>query len=158
MVRPVVVGTIGQQHRQAVGPHPCAHQMIGTGFARGIRAARSICRRFGEQVDFRSLDISRMRQVSINLIRGNVMKAECPAALVVQILPIAARRLQQLIGADDIRFNERRRAVDGAVDVAFGRQMHDSVRLMESEHPLQRRAIANVDLLERITVGAGNIA
>ena len=42
--------------------------------------------------------------------------------------PILPRTLQHVIRSDDIRFNKSSRAVDGAIYMRFGRQMHYRVR------------------------------
>jgi hypothetical protein len=36
MIGSVIVGAIGQHHRQAIGFMPCADQMVAGGFGRGI--------------------------------------------------------------------------------------------------------------------------
>ena len=51
-------------------------------------------------------------------------------------------------GADDVGRDELAGAVDRAVDVRLGRQVHDGVGAMLLEDPGDLRGVADVDLLE----------
>ena len=68
MIGPVVVGTIGDQHRKPVGFPPSAHQMVAGGFAGRIGAARVIRRGFGE--------FSGGAQGTKDLVRRDMVKAK----------------------------------------------------------------------------------
>ena len=68
---------------------------------------------------------------------------------------MAQRLLQQREGADDVGVDEFAGPVDRAVDVAFGREVHDGVGRVLIEQRPQRRAVADVDLAERIAWIAG---
>ena len=63
--------------------------------------------------------------------------------------PVLPGGLQHVEGAGDVRLDEDARAVDGPVDVAFGREMHDGVGRVTVEDSLYRSGIADVRLLER---------
>jgi hypothetical protein len=63
---------------------------------------------------------------------------------------VHAASLQQIEGADHVAHDEGLRPVDRPVDVGFGRQMNDHVRLMAMEDIGQRRPIAQIGLLERV--------
>ena len=65
---------------------------------------------------------------------------------------VLARGLQQGEGADDVGLHERRRAVDRAVDVAFGRQMHHRVRLVGGEDLAHRRGVGDVGADQHVAV------
>lgn len=67
-----------------------------------------------------------------------------------------ARRFQHRVSADHVGFDKRRRAIDGTIDVAFRRQVHHYIRLILGEYPIQPGAIADVDLLEGITIAVGH--
>ena len=58
--------------------------------------------------------------------------------------PIGARRLEQVRGAGDIGFDKGPRPVDRAVDVAFGREMHDAADLLFAQQRADQRLIADV--------------
>ena len=64
--------------------------------------------------------------------------------------PVAQRFLQQREGADDIGLNEFAGAVDRAVDMALGREIHHRVGLVFLEQLAQRRRLADAGLLESI--------
>lgn len=44
-----------------------------------------------------------------------------------QLLPIGSRGFQQAVGANDVGLDKIRRAVNGAVDMGLGRQVHDRI-------------------------------
>ena len=64
--------------------------------------------------------------------------------------PIGARGLQQHIGAGDVRLDKGGGAVDGAVHMAFGRQMHDRVGLVRRQNAVHLRPVADIGLLKGI--------
>ena len=70
--------------------------------------------------------------------------------------PIASRGLEHVVGAGDIGFDEIAGAVDRAVDMAFGGEMHHPVGLMLPEHAIKGGAVADVGLLEGIKRIAGD--
>ncbi len=53
-----------------------------------------------------------------------------------QIPPISERRLEKVKSPDNIGLDKLTGAVDGAVDVAFGGEVHDRVRLILFEYLL----------------------
>ena len=63
---------------------------------------------------------------------------------------IAPHGLQQGIGADDICLDEIRGTVDRAVDMAFGRQVHDGARPMGVEDRPQGLRLGNAGFDEPI--------
>ena len=62
--------------------------------------------------------------------------------------PVTQGGLEELEGAGDVGGDELPRAVDRAVDVRFGGQMHDRLRLGVSEGPAQGLGIADIGLDE----------
>ena len=78
------------------------------------------------------------------------MEAEGGAPSVVELLPVAARRFEQAIGADDVGFDERARPVDRPVDMALRGQMEDGVDRMLLHDGEHAAAVADVGLNERI--------
>ncbi|MOA33947.1 hypothetical protein D3C78_1552870 [compost metagenome] len=73
-------------------------------------------------------------QVAIHLVGGNVVEAKRAFLRLGQGLPIGSSGFQQAVGADDIGLDEVRRAINGAVYMGLGRQMHDGVRLESRQH------------------------
>ena len=139
----VVVRAVGHQRGQAIGALPGAHQVVGAGFAGAVRAAGRVGGGFGEQV------IGAM-QVAIHLVGADVVKAKGRFFGAVQAPPVAAGRFQQGVGADDVGFDEGRWPVDGAIDMAFGGQVHDGIGLVLGKDAVEFCAVANIDLLKRV--------
>ena len=61
---------------------------------------------------------------------------------------ILARDLEQSIRPDDICLNEVARAVDRAIDMCFGGQVHDRIGGKIEKRGAQSRGVADVDLFE----------
>jgi hypothetical protein len=66
-------------------------------------------------------------------------------------------RLQQVIGTDDIGVDKLTRAIDGAVDVTLGGEVHDGIRLVLREHCTECSGIAEIDLLKGVVRMLGEI-
>ena len=115
--------------------------MIRAGLAGGVRGAGGIGRLFGEE-SIRPLE------VTVDFIRGDMVESETVSARLVEPVPVRPRHFQQRVGADDVGLDERCRTVDGAIHVAFRRQVHHCVRTVRFEDSRQRLPLDNVDLLE----------
>jgi hypothetical protein len=148
VIRAVVVRAIGGDHRQSVGVVPGAHQMVGRGLAGGIGGIGLVAGGFGEQAG--------VAQAAVDLVGGDVMEAEAGLALAFQAVPVVPGGFEQGVGADDVGLDEFGRAVDGAVDVALGGQVHDAVRLVLAEQAADLGGVADVDLLEGVARVAGD--
>ena len=142
MVGAVIVGAVGQHHRQPVGLVPGADQMVARRLAGRIGRVGAVGGGFGEEAV--------VAQRAEHLVGGDVVEAEALLALRRQGRPIAARRFQQAEGADHVGLDELARPVDGAVDMGLGGQMHHRVGLVAVEEPLQLGGVADVDLLEGV--------
>jgi len=79
-----------------------------------------------------------------------MVEAERLVTGLVQLRPVGAGGFQQCIGADDVGLDECRRAVDGAVDVGLGGQVHDGIRLEAAQRLAYRSLITDVGLQEAI--------
>jgi hypothetical protein len=88
-------------------------EVIGSGLAGRIRRTRLVGRVFEKS--------PLLSQRAINFIGGNVHKSELSATIRRQSAVVVARGLKQVIGTDDIRVDESRRAGDRAIDVAAAR-------------------------------------
>ena len=92
-----------------------------------------------------------------DFVGGDVDKAKPLTPGSGQGEEIGARRLQQRIGADDVGLDERRRPVDGAVNMGFCRQVQDHVRLVGCQDALHCGLVGDVCalvLIARIAVKA----
>ena len=71
--------------------------------------------------------------------------------------PVVTGRFQQSKGADQVGLNKGRRTVDGAVHMAFGRQVHHDIRPEFTELLSNALGIGNIRTRERIAriVGHG---
>ncbi len=68
LVRPVIVGTVGREHRQAEGVAIGSHQVIGSRLRCRVRRIGRVGRLFGERPVF--------AQAAVDLIGGNMQESE----------------------------------------------------------------------------------
>ncbi len=73
------------------------------------------------------------------------------------LLPIGARSFQQVECADDIGSDKFACRTDGAVDVAFRRQVHHGIGPVLREHAVEFGAVANIHLLKSVAGIIGNV-
>ena len=66
----------------------------------------------------------------------------------LQLVPVLTGGFQQRERAHHVGLHEGGRTVDGAVDVAFGREVHHGAGLVLGQQRVDGLAIADVDLLE----------
>jgi hypothetical protein len=90
------------------------------------------------------------RKVAEYLVGGYVMEAKPLLALRIQLSPVAERRLKKAEGSNHIGFDEIARPIDGAIDMSFGRKMHDCSHPLLSEQGRNGLAIGDVPLNETI--------
>ena len=95
-------------------------------------------------------------QVAIDFVGGDVVEAEGGFLRVVQAAPIGAGGFEQGEGADDIGVDKFACAVDAAVNMAFGGQVHHGAGLVFGEDALERGAVADIGLLEGVARVAGH--
>ena len=76
------------------------------------------------------------------------MKAKRRFLLRRQRIPPAARGFQQRIGTDNIGLNERRRAINGTIDMAFRREVHHRIGLMLAEDAIQLGSVTDIHLFK----------
>jgi len=93
-------------------------------------------------------------QVAVHLVGREVVEAERFATFDRQRLPVGTGRFEQLIGADDVGLDKFCRAVDRAVDMGFGGQVHDGIRLEFQQRFTDTFAIGDIGLKELIAVAA----
>ena len=141
----VVVGGVRDEGGKAVGVVPGADQMVGRGLGSGIGAARIVGRRFHER---RVIGLERAE----DLVRRDVMEAEIRPALPVEAIVVGARGLEQGEGAHDVGAHEVARAIDRAVDMTFGRQMHHRIRLAGREDVLHCGRVGDIGTDQLVAV------
>ena len=136
LIRPVVVRTIGDEDGQPVGVKIGPHEMVGRCLARRVRRVGRVRRLFAE--------LAARPERAVHFVGRHVQEAK-PLALGRRErgdeLP---RRLQKDERADDVRFDEGARAVDGAVDVRLGRQIQDRVGPLLGEYASHHGPIGNI--------------
>ena len=123
MIRAVVVGAIGGEHRQAVGVVVGAYQVVAGGLAGAVGAVGLVAVGFGEG------GVS-SAQRAIDLVGRNVQEAKAGFGFAFQPTPVGAHGFQQAKGADNVGLDEVFGAVDGAVHVAFGGEVDDGAGLV----------------------------
>ncbi len=137
----VVVRAVGRQHRQAVGVMPGAHEVVAGGLARRVRAVRLVGLGFGKGRILRA-------ERAIDLVRADVQEAERGLHPGLERRAMGACGLQQRKRALDVGAHEGGQAVDGAVNMAFGREMHDRTRSVLGEQAIDQGTVADVPLHE----------
>ena len=142
MVGTVVVGTVRDQRRQAVGVVPGADEMVGSSLRGGVGRMGRVGRLFGEE--------SRFAQRTIHLIRGDVLESEGGAGVLVQRAPKPKRRLKERGRSADVRADEFAGAVDGAIDMRLGGQMKDRVGTELGERAIHGGLVTDVRLQEGV--------
>ena len=126
LVGAVVVGAVGDRGAQAVGAGPGAHEHVGAGLGRAVRAARAVRRllcELGGVVE---------RQVAVDLVGGDVVVADT-------VFPDG---LQQSEGALDVGAQEGLRVRDGVVVVGLRGVVHD--RVVARHDPVEQPGVADV--------------
>ena len=147
MVGAVVVAAVGGEHRQTVGVVPGAHQVVAGGLAGAVRAVGLVAVRLGKRRLARS-------QAAVDLVGGDVQKAKRRLGLGRQAFPIAAHRVQQMEGADDVGLDEFARAVNAAVHMALGGKVDHRARLVLGQQARDQGRVADVALNE-VVAGIG---
>ena len=139
----VVVAAVGGEHRQAIGVVPGAHQMVAGGLAGRVGAVGLIAVGLGK------CRIPRP-QAAVHLVGGHMKEAKGRALRIGQALPVGAHALQQACGAHHIGLDKVFRAVDGAVDMAFGGKVEHSTRLVLRQQLGQQGCVADITLHKHV--------
>jgi hypothetical protein len=95
-------------------------------------------------------------QVAVHLIGGDMVETKRFALGGRQCLPVGAGGLEQAVGADNVGLDEIRRAIDGAIDVGLGRQMHDRLGCEALEHGADARLVGDIGLHELVAGVVGD--
>ncbi len=141
LVGAVVVRAVRDQHGQPVGLVPGPDQVVGPGLRGGVGRVRGVGRRLGEQAV--------RPERAVDLVGRDVQEAEARRGrrLVAQV---EARRLEQLVGAHEVRAHEAGRVVDRAVDVRLGREVDDRLGPPLADERAHGRAVGDVAVHERV--------
>ena len=137
MVRPVIVRAVGKHDRQAIGLVPGAHEMVARRLARRIGGRGRVGRGFAEQA---VVEI----EVAEDLVGRDMVETERVFLRAFESAPVFQRRVEQAEGAHHIGFHESAGAVDRAVDMAFGRQVHDPVDLLFAQQAQHQLAVEDI--------------
>src|SRR5690606_36592960 len=139
LIRAVIVGAVGHEHGEAVGVVPGAGEVIAGGLAGGVGRVRIVGGGLGERGGVGG-------QAAVNLVGGNVQEAEAGAGLAGEGIEVGAGGLEEGVGAGDVGLDERAGAVDGAINVAFGGEVHDPVGAEFGEVFGERGGVGDVGL------------
>jgi hypothetical protein len=140
---PVVVRAVGDDDRQPIGLPPGADEVVRGRLGGRIGRARVVGRRLGEP----PLGPQRAE----HLVGRDVVQPEPLGPPLAQ--PEGPRGLQEVEGADHVGLHEGRGAVDGAVHVALGGQVHHRTRPMLGQGAVERRPIQQVRPHEAVERG-----
>ncbi|CAM5367949.1 hypothetical protein RLIN73S_00790 [Rhodanobacter lindaniclasticus] len=98
-----------------------------------------------------SVNLALGAQRAVHLVGRHVQEAEAFAGGAFEAAPVVARAFEQAQGADHVGLHELGRAVDRAVDVRFGGEIHDGIGLVFGQQLRHQRAVADVALYENVT-------
>lgn len=118
----VVVGAVSGDRRQAVGVMVGPHQMVRGGFGGRVGRVGGVGGLFGKE--------ALGTEGAVDLVGRDVEKAEGPGLSFGQLFPVAPRRLEEAESADDVGLDEGLGTVDGAINVTFGGEVHDGLRMV----------------------------
>ena len=165
LVRAVVVGAIRDDRRHAVSVVERAHEVVGASLRSGIRAVRSVLRRFVEEVvtvgqvmfgtrcrrGERRRNAFRMvhLQCAVDFVGRNVVET-LAFILFGEAFPVEFCSLEQGESAHHVRLSEGERVLDGAVHVAFGGQVNDAVDFFVLHKLIKGVKIADIHLYELV--------
>src|SRR5665213_2468195 len=141
--RAVVVRAVAGERRQAERVVIRAHEMIRRGLRRRIWAVRRIRGGFAESC---RVGIQR----AIDLVRRYVQEAKPVARSGVFAAPPFLDGIDQREGGDDVGVDERRRAMDRAIDMRLGGEVDDRARPVLREESGDQRAVADVAVHEHV--------
>ena len=78
------------------------------------------------------------------------MEAERRLRIIGEAIPVPPRGLEQRVGADHVGLDELGRAVDRAVHVGLGGEVHHRSRAELPKYLVQASSVADIDLVEPI--------
>jgi len=143
LVRPGVVGAVGDHHRQPIGVVPGARQVVGRGLGGGIRRVWGVLVMLVERWFFRA-------ERAVDFVGRDMDEAEIIKSA---LAPVFQRAVEQVPGAVDIGTDERIRIVDGPVHVALGGKVHHRRRTMFGEQALDEGGVADIAMDELVPAG-----
>jgi len=165
LVRTVVVAAVCHNGRHAVGVVERANEVVGTCLTSGIRRVRSVLRRFVEEIvavgqvmlagACRRGERGRNAfwvvhlESAVNFVGRNVVEA-LAFVLFREAFPIEFRCLEQAKRAHHVRLRKGERVLDGAVHVAFCRQVDDTVDMFVMHELVEGVEVADVHLYELV--------
>ena len=120
-----------------------AHEVVGGGLRGGVGAVRGVRRALAEGRVVGA-------EGAEDLVGRDVEEPEGVALRLREPLQVAVRRLEQRVRAEDVGAQERRRVVDGAVDVALRREVDDRRGAVLGEEPRDEVAVADVAADEEV--------
>ena len=135
--RPVVVRAVARRDRQPVGVVVGPNQVVGRGLARRVRRVGRVGGVLAERRDRPAPSEPYTSSVETWWNRTSAR----PSPLVQ---PDAPRRLQQRVGPDHVGVDEGVGAVDRAVHVRFGREVHDRSHVVLPEQARRELVVADV--------------
>ena len=142
LVRSVIIGAVGNHHREAVGVVEGADEMVRAGLGGAIRAVRLIPGRLDEQGSVHL-------QGAIDLVGRDMVEA----LSFKMAFPGNFRRLQQAECTQNIGLGKGEGILDGAVNMALGSEVDHAVDRIVLEDLADCVKVADVGLDEDIVGG-----
>ena len=137
MVRAVVVGAICREDGEPVGVMVGADEVVAGGFAGGIGAIGLVSVGFLES---RVLG----RERTIDLVGGHMQKAKCRLIVFAKAPPVSACGLKKMESSNNVGLDKLSGAMNRAVHMRLGGEVHNSARLVLGEDFVDEDAIADI--------------
>ena len=133
----VVVRAIRGENGETVGVVVGAHEVVAGGLAGGIGAVRLVGVGFAERRVVR-------RERAVDLIGGHMQEAESFFRFLIKPAKVGANGFKEVESANDVCLDELARAVNRAVHMRLGGEIHDSTRLVLGEDFVEKGAVADI--------------
>ena len=137
MQRAIVVRAIRSEGGEPVGVVVGAHEVVAGGLAGGIGTVRLVGVRFAERRVVQ-------RERAVYLIGGYMQEAEGFFRFLIEPSEVGTDGFEKVECADDVCLNELARAVNRAVHMRLGGEVHDSTRLVLGEDFADKGAVADI--------------
>jgi hypothetical protein len=136
LIRAVVVRAARHEHFLAIGFVGGEREKVGAGFA---------CRIWRARIDRGLLgEFARRAERAIDFVCGDLDEA---------LSAVAPRAIKQHTRADDICVDEIERRIDAAVDMRFGSEIHDRVKLMLGHEGVHLVGVGDIGFEKLVAFG-----
>src|SRR5277367_2504166 len=140
----VVVRAVRGKRGQSVSVMVSPNEVIGSRFRRGVRAIGSV-RRALRKSGFAGSERAKY------FVCGDVQKPKGTSFRLAESVPVSSHFLQKSESSIYVGAEKSIGTKDGAIDVAFGGEVYDGLRLAALQQAAHKRAIGNISVNKFVT-------